>query len=310
MSEGVELLGKSRVPAIGVPGRAAAELPLGLPSSTIGVPDYVVSDHDGNFFEVRGASSRGLLHRRARESRQDAFAISSNEDGSQMTVAVCDGVGSLRHSHLASALVAEGLVGAPIGDATGGVVEALNMRLIDLRDTLASVSDDPDESAATTYVALTVTAGNTGVELALSWIGDSSAWALVEREWTMLAGDVDGGSGWGSSTVKALPTSAPAPSFRRLRLPRSAAVFLMSDGVGTALEAASEVQAVLADWWSEPPDGLSFARQISFARKSFLDDRTVVGIWPRGVWWERAEEASDDALAAVAAEPPGRSDED
>ena len=29
-----------------------------------------------------------------------------------------------------------------------------------------------------------------------------------------------------------------------------------------------------------PPDPFTFAAQVGFARKSHMDDRTVVGIWP------------------------------
>ena len=36
----------------------------------------------------------------------------------------------------------------------------------------------------------------------------------------------------------------------------------------------------LAAWWARPPDPLTFAAQVGFARKTHVDDRTVVGIWP------------------------------
>jgi len=53
----------------------------------------------------------------------------------------------------------------------------------------------------------------------------------------------------------------------------------MTDGVGVPLELAAEVRDTLAQWWASPPDVFTFARQVGFARKTHMDDRTVVGIW-------------------------------
>jgi hypothetical protein len=45
-------------------------------------------------------------------------------------------------------------------------------------------------------------------------------------------------------------------------------------GAGTG-----EVGRVLADLWAAPPEMLDFAAQVGFARRTFDDDRTVVGVW-------------------------------
>jgi hypothetical protein len=52
---------------------------------------------------------------------------------------------------------------------------------------------------------------------------------------------------------------------------------LRTDGAWSA-----EVRDTLASWWRSPPDVLTFAAQVGFARKSHIDDRTVVGIWLDG----------------------------
>ena len=39
------------------------------------------------------------------------------------------------------------------------------------------------------------------------------------------------------------------------------------------------VGSFLAQMWKTPPDMLSFGGQVGFARRSFDDDRTVVGVW-------------------------------
>jgi hypothetical protein len=50
--------------------------------------------------------------------------------------------------------------------------------------------------------------------------------------------------------------------------------------VSNPLKWSHDVQEVLAGWWMQPPDPFTFAAQVGFARKSHMDDRTVVGIWP------------------------------
>ena len=42
---------------------------------------------------------------------------------------------------------------------------------------------------------------------------------------------------------------------------------------------STEVQKTLAEWWGSPPDPYTFVQQVGFARQSFMDDRTAVGIW-------------------------------
>ena len=58
------------------------------------------------------------------------------------------------------------------------------------------------------------------------------------------------------------------------------ALFVMTDGVANPLKWSSDVQEALAGWWTQPPDPFTFAAQVAFARKSHMDDRTVIGIWP------------------------------
>jgi hypothetical protein len=54
----------------------------------------------------------------------------------------------------------------------------------------------------------------------------------------------------------------------------------MTDGVGQPLADIPEVQEALARRWATRPTVFEFASQVSFARKTHMDDRTVVGIWP------------------------------
>jgi hypothetical protein len=58
------------------------------------------------------------------------------------------------------------------------------------------------------------------------------------------------------------------------------ALFVMTDGVGDPLgDAAGEVGQFLGEVWRAAPDVLTFAAQVGFARQTYDDDRTVVGVW-------------------------------
>jgi hypothetical protein len=84
-----------------------------------------------------------------------------------------------------------------------------------------------------------------------------------------------------SSGVRALPSQDGWCSWCSFKV-FGGALFAMTDGVGNPLAWSAEVRETLADWWSRPPDPLIFAGQVGFARRTHIDDRTVVGIWPDG----------------------------
>jgi hypothetical protein len=45
------------------------------------------------------------------------------------------------------------------------------------------------------------------------------------------------------------------------------------------LQGSGQVRDTLGGWWAAPPDVFTFARQVAFARRGHMDDRTVVGVW-------------------------------
>ena len=56
---------------------------------------------------------------------------------------------------------------------------------------------------------------------------------------------------------------------------------LMTAGIDKPLGGGRvEVAGFLAERWRRPPDPLAFMLDVQFERKTFDDDRTVVGIWP------------------------------
>lgn len=278
--------------SIGNPGRAALELPDGAPGSRSGPADVELTSAALPGMLIRAATSRGLLHRRHGTSRQDAFALSRRDapgpSGQASVVAVvCDGVGQFGRSDEAAALVSRYL--AELG--AGGVpwppafVTANDQLRKVAAEALATESSDAVcDGMATTAVAVAVRREAGEWAGSAAWIGDSTVWHLdAGREWTLLTGtsEEEPEGFYHSTAVRPMPSADGACSHTEFRLD-GGALFLMSDGVSNPLKWSSEVQDVLADWWMRPPDAITFAAQVGFARKAHVDDRTVIGIWPAG----------------------------
>jgi Protein phosphatase 2C len=269
--------------AIGDPGRAALETPDGPPPARIGPADVELSAAALPGVLIRAASIRGLQHRARRTLRQDAFALGRHAvrgQAEQAVVIVCDGVGSLDRSDYAAVLVSRRLAeygadGMSWPDAFGYANEELYK--------VASAADEAGAGGmATTAVAVTVAReGGTWAGQA-AWVGDSTLWHLGDDlRWSLVTGSQrrDGEEDYHSSGVRPMPTRDGSCTWCSFRI-RGGALFVMTDGVGNPLLWSAEVRSALASWWTRPPDPFTFAAQVGFARKTHVDDRTVVGIWP------------------------------
>ena len=270
--------------AIGPPGRAANEIGGGVPPAEPWPPDIAASEYEVGPFAVRAGSVRGILHRHPRNSepRQDAYGLTYDKRTRTLIVVVCDGVGEFRYSHEAAAHVCRELPWYYLksGSWNSAFFEA-NNSLMRLVESWPGSTGRDNDLMATTAVAAAVSAGDSGISGEIAWVGDSQAWVLDdESAWRLVAPvrsdqpDTEVVAG----RTRALPsvclsvhTISWPPGGRR--------VFLMSDGVGTPLEMSTEVQKTLAEWWGSPPDPYVFVQQVGFARQSFMDDRTAVGIW-------------------------------
>lgn len=265
-------------PAIGNPGRAALEVPDGPPPAMAGLSDIELSAASLPGILIRAASVRGVQHRVRHTVRQDAFALGRFADTVAVAV-VCDGVGSLDRSDYAAALVSRrlaqhGAAGTPWPDAFAAVNTELAKAVAEFEATGLG-------AMATTAVAVSASLVDGWWLGEAAWVGDSPLWHLGDDgAWrpVTLAVDSDG-QGYHSSGVRPMPTVDGSCSWCSFRCP-GGALFAMTDGVGNPLAWGSDVQDALARWWARPPDPLTFAAQVGFARKSHIDDRTVVAIWP------------------------------
>ena len=263
---------------IGEPGRAAAETPDGPPPAVIGPSDLAVSAATLPGIRITAASVRGVQHRAEHTVRQDAFAI-AQAGGTHAIAVVCDGVGSLDRSDYAAALVSQQLAG--YGAAWTPWPEAFEAANAQLAKVVAEWEAMGFGAMATTAVAISVSRLDGWWLGEVAWVGDSPLWHLDDDgTWRPITStrDGDGGRAFHSSSVQPMPTPDGACSWGSFRI-HGGALFAMSDGVGNPLAWSAEVRTTLAQWWARPPGPLTFVAQVGFARKSHIDDRTVVGIW-------------------------------
>ncbi|RUP27140.1 MAG: hypothetical protein EKK51_27925 [Mycolicibacterium sp.] len=266
---------------IGDPGRAADEVGAGAAGLQPGRSDIVADAADALGLTIRAASVRGVLHRHYGTPRQDSYSMSWQPDSETLLVVACDGVGSLEMSHEAADHVADRLADVVHRDGSGD---------LDWTSAFTALSDELTELAATrgqmatTVVAARVVAAGGRFRAEIAWVGDSAAYLLRPEGWEVVGGTVktvDDDGGPLVSTTRALPGREVEVSTNIVEFDWDAALFLMTDGVADPLGAgAGEVGETLAAWWATPPDPFTFAAQVGFARRSFDDDRTVVGVWP------------------------------
>jgi len=292
-ARGDEILAGPRAAAspfsIGAPGRAAREVPAGPPGAPSGHADVELSAATWAGVLIRGATCRGLHHRALGEPRQDAFAIghrSCPEGGDWVIAAVCDGVGSLRQSDAAATLASRRLVdlaaaGKPWPEGFAHVNEEIRAAAEEVLRGRGGA--EPGAGMATTAVAARVRREEGDWVGEVAWIGDSTLWHLdAGSRWTLISGldcGDDGDDEYSWSRVRPMPSADGTCASREFRL-AGGALFLMTDGVANPLRWSDDVQAALAGWWAAPPDPFTFAAQVAFARRTHIDDRTVVGLWP------------------------------
>lgn len=277
------VVGARGVPAIGEPGRAACELPAGEPPAVSSVADHVLSEFLVGDLEIRAASVRGLMHRYRGEPRQDTFSVVYDRPSDTIVVVVCDGVGSLPRSHEAAAFVTDRLPSLywTHRDWTAAM-NAVNTELQDVVDGIRAGLDPADQNAnrmATTVVAAAVSSSTNGRCVDIVRSDDSTAWTLSPKGfWSEVADleKLDGAVHTGS--VRALPAAVPRLRHAHISFDEGA-LFIMTDGVDGPLRGAAEVRDALGEWWATPPTIFDFGRQVGFARKTHLDDRTAVGVW-------------------------------
>lgn len=267
---------------VGHPGAAASAVGPGKPTAPAGWPDTTLDAAQVAGLDIRAASIRGLIHRYEGTPRQDSYSVVWQDELAALILTVCDGIGSLPQSHEAAELVAQRTAAALTRDPGSGELQwarAFGAALPEIALRIAG-----GKRMATTVVSACITATGDGAHRAeLAWIGDSAAYLLKRESWRTVGGSVKAGGGDGDPMVtstRALPSSLIEVQTSTVEFEPGDALFLMTDGVADPLGTGNgEVGEALASWWASPPDRFSFAAQVDFARRSFDDDRTVIGVW-------------------------------
>jgi Protein phosphatase 2C len=273
------------IPAIGDPGRAARELAAGEPPEQISLPDHILSEYATRDLDIRAASVRGLMHRYRSQPRQDTFSVVHEAASETTVVVVCDGVGSLPRSHEAAAYVAEALPARYLKhrDWVSAALE-VNASLQVIADEARIDRTDGTEGSsrelcmATTVVAVAIQKMGDRRSARILRNDDSTVWHLSASGWVSVSRPEPTSDDLHSGSVQGLPAESPRLHTQDLPFDEGA-LFIMTDGVGLPLATSVQVRDTLAQWWSTPPTIFQFGQQVGFARKSHMDDRTVVGLW-------------------------------
>jgi len=267
------------VPSLGVYPRVL-EIGQGDPPESAWPVDLAATSCCTDSLEVRAASLRGFMHRARKSPRQDAFAVQQGSDDTVLVV-VCDGVGSLPLSERAAQLICDTLpdLYRASGDWTDAITQ-VNVLLGEEENKEQVARKTGDRLLASTVTACRVRQGTNGLELSYAFVGDSELWALRDGVWSPLIGAAHDQDGLYSTSVRPIPTTTPVIGTGETTVDAEA-VFLFTDGVSVPLAMGPDVREALAAWWVLPPDPITFASQVGFARRGFVDDRTAIGVWSR-----------------------------
>jgi serine/threonine protein phosphatase PrpC len=269
-------------------------------------PDTIIDAWQNDFLTLRGASIRGNSHRWEKIPRQDSFATAFVPHKNWVVVAVADGVSAAPQSHIGAAIAVDSaisyFVNTPTADverldwrqACEVVARRLTLKITSLRDHpigLDKIGDTESDvaGAALTYLATTLVcavitpnqhAG--GLVARVIAVGDSGVWLLSGAKFHAAAGGKEDGSGITSNDVAPLPYVPPDLAPVKVAVKPGEVLLLGTDGFGEPLGSGDGELGRLFRSALEPvPTALRFANTLDFTRKYFVDDRTLVAVWPR-----------------------------
>ncbi|MFF7182649.1 protein phosphatase 2C domain-containing protein [Streptomyces sp. NPDC008121] len=307
-------------PALGAPAHSGRKppsyppVPQALPRvsddpTAAVLPDIVLDGAAHGPLTVRAASVRGDSHRYLGEPRQDALGVSLlGEPGAAelLMLAVADGVGSARLSHVGSNHAcrwAAWILARYAEELHETLVTEDAERFAALADTAAEwiaarltrtaerAAHEP-ASYATTLRVLLVPLDPAVRTRGFLAVGDGGTALLSDGRWDLTVTDPEPDPGAGAedgeaaeaavidTRTAALPLTGTAVT--RLIGTRPGDVLVLgTDGLSTPLAGEQEMRDFLRTAWGggTVPDPADFLWQVQYRVKSYDDDRTAAVLW-------------------------------
>ena len=269
-------------PVLGTESRANVDAPA-LPPQLFPYAHANVSDsYTLGKLELRGASRRGPSHAHGGSPRQDSYCLSGSADGRFAVVAVADGLGSAKLSHLGAFLasrVACAALTELLADSTIDEIEFADVFAqvaTTMRTLAARMLGECEESELLTTLVVVI-ADSTTAEAVIARVGDSTVLVLENGEIVDAFDEPE--PALVDSGTSALPSSCDF-EWRELSLPYDGCLLVVSDGISRQVELSP---AVVGEFFAErlrmAPTDIGFTRAIGFSRRGAHDDRTAVGLW-------------------------------
>jgi hypothetical protein len=269
-------------------------------------PDTIIDGWENDFLTLRGASVRGGSHRWENTPRQDSFAAAFVPDKNWVVVAVADGVSGAPQSHIGASVAVNSTVSYLVNIKTSeiGCIDWKHVCKTIARDlksvcgsmrgyehmlgTIGETENDIAAAAlrylATTLVCAVITKhpGENGMIAQVITVGDSGVWLLSGARFHAVAGGKDDSSGITSNDVAPLPYVPDVIEPIEIPVKPGEVLLFGTDGFGEPLGSGDgDLGRLFRAALETIPSPLSFANALDFTRKYFVDDRTLVAIWPR-----------------------------
>ncbi len=261
-------------------------------------PDTVLDAWSTKHFAIRAASVRGAKHRYAGLPRQDDLAIKLKTDNDAVIIAVADGVSSASHSHLAATVVTRYVTqwlyqcnGETYHDIDWNTLmshasNALVNQAHQIQQSAGNNLSDIRAIVATTIVCAVVypSISKDCLCVNLASVGDSGAYILDENSIKPICGGKKSDDIlFVENITSCLPDNCCVPDTIQFEILPGQLLLLATDGIGDAL---GDGTGLVSDTFStifrsRIPSIIEFAHLTDFSRKSFIDDRSLVALWPR-----------------------------
>ncbi|MFJ5937951.1 protein phosphatase 2C domain-containing protein [Streptomyces sp. NPDC093071] len=263
------------------------------------LPDIVLDGAAFGALTVRAASVRGDSHRYTGEPRQDSviMALLGEEAGGELLMlAVADGVGSQRLSHVGAykacrlAVWAFDLraremyeaLAAGRADRFADVAEETTTRIAARLQQIAVGSETDPAAYSTTLRVLLVPLDPEVRTRGLVTIGDGGTALLRDGKWDLAPGGTvrETDDGIIDTRTAALPLTR-TPVTRLLTTRPGDVLVLSTDGLSSPLAGEPEMREFLGAAWGGDvvPGPVDFLWQFQYRVKSYDDDRTAVVLW-------------------------------